>query len=64
MIWSPIHLRAKLKELYWKPDKPAMKAANFLRARIIYLPRLKNRGVMEQAIVKGQDLRLLWHRLR
>ena len=55
IIWSPIHLRAKLKELYWKPDKPAMKATNFWddTHKYIYLPRLKNRGVMEQAIVKG-----------
>lgn len=27
--WSPIHLRAKLKELYWKPDKTAIKATDF-----------------------------------
>lgn len=27
--WSPIHLRSKLKELYWKADKPAVKANEF-----------------------------------
>jgi predicted AAA+ superfamily ATPase len=24
--WSPIHLRTRLKELYWKADKPAIGA--------------------------------------
>lgn len=53
--WSPIHLRAKLKVLYWKADKPAIGALAFWEdtLRYIYLPRLKNRGVLEQAIVKG-----------
>jgi uncharacterized protein len=53
--WSPIHLRAKLKELYWKADKPAFGGLAFLEdtMRYLYLPRLKNRGVLEQAIVKG-----------
>ncbi len=27
--WSPIHLRTKLKELYWKDDKPAISAHSF-----------------------------------
>ncbi len=53
--WSPIHLRAKLKELYWKADKPAAKADDFWEdtLRYLYLPRLKDRGVLAQAIVKG-----------
>jgi hypothetical protein len=53
--WSPIHLRAKLKEFYWKPEKPAEKAVQFWEdtLRYLYLPRLKNRDVMGQAIVKG-----------
>ncbi|MEI7879696.1 MAG: ATP-binding protein [bacterium] len=53
--WSPIHLRAKLKDLYWKADKPAFGAMAFWddTMRYLYLPRLKNRGVLEQAIVKG-----------
>jgi uncharacterized protein len=53
--WSPIHLRTKLKELYWKADKPAKKAAEFWEdtLRYLYLPRLKDRGVLAQAIVKG-----------
>ena len=53
--WSPIHLRTKLKELYWKADKPAVKAADFWEdtLRYLYLPRLKDRGVLAQAIVKG-----------
>lgn len=53
--WSPIHLRAKLKELYWKPDKPAVRAASFWEDthKYLYLPRLKNRDVFTQAIVQG-----------
>ena len=57
--WSPIHLRTKLKELYWKADKTAVKAAAFWEdtLRYLYLPRLKDRGVIAQAIVKGAGTR-------
>ena len=60
--WSPIHLRTKLKDLYWKADKPAVKAADFWEdtLRYLYLPRLKDRGVLEQAIVKGAGTRDLF----
>jgi predicted AAA+ superfamily ATPase len=57
--WSPIHLRTKLKELYWKADKAAVKAADFWEdtLRYLYLPRLKDRGVISQAITKGAGAR-------
>ena len=57
--WSPIHLRTKLKDLYWKADKPAVKAADFWddTLRYLYLPRLKDRGVITQAIIKGAGTR-------
>jgi uncharacterized protein len=57
--WSPVHLRTKLKDLYWKPDKLAIKAADFWEdtLRYLYLPRLKDRGVIAQAIVKGAGTR-------
>ncbi|MCX6879289.1 MAG: DUF499 domain-containing protein [Verrucomicrobia bacterium] len=57
--WSPIHLRTKLKELYWKADKTAVKAADFWEdtQRYLYLPRLKDRSVLAQAIVKGAATR-------
>ena len=57
--WSPIHLRTKLKELYWKADKPTVKAADFWEdtLRYLYLPRLKDRDVIAQAIVKGSSTR-------
>ena len=53
--WSPVHLRTRLAELYWKEP------VNFVRAaavwedtqKYLYLPRLKNRSVLEQAILKG-----------
>lgn len=53
--WSPIHLRTKLKELYWKAEKPGKKAAEFWEdtMRYLYLSRLKDRGVLAQAIIKG-----------
>jgi uncharacterized protein len=57
--WSPIHLRTKLKDLYWKDGKPAVKAADFWEdtLRYLYLPRLKDRGVIAQAMVKGAGTR-------
>jgi predicted AAA+ superfamily ATPase len=57
--WSPIHLRTKLNDLYWKADKVAEKAADFWEdtLRYIYLPRLKDRSVIAQAIVKGAGTR-------
>ena len=53
--WSAIHLRSKLKELYWKADKNVVKAMTFWEdtLRYIYLPRLKTREVLEQAIKTG-----------
>jgi hypothetical protein len=54
-VWSPIHLRDELKKLYWKSDKLAFGAMAFWEdtLRYLYLPRLKSRSVLEQAIVKG-----------
>ncbi len=53
--WFPIHLRSKLKELYWKAAKIDVRAADFYEdtLRYLYLPRLKDRGVLAQVIVKG-----------
>ena len=52
--WSPIHLRTKLKELYWKADKPAIGAGVLGRYHALPLPAAtEKRGVLEQAIVKG-----------
>ncbi len=55
MRWSPVHLTSKLAELYWKADKPAIQAMTFWEdsLRYLYLPRLKDKGVLEQAILKG-----------
>ena len=54
-VWSPIHLRTKLRDLYWKPDKVAVGAMAFWEDvhRYLYLPRLLDREVLGQAIVKG-----------
>lgn len=57
--WSPIHLRTELKKLYWKADRPAVGAMTFWEdtLRYLYLPRLKTRNVLEQAIIKGAATR-------
>ena len=53
--WSPIHLRTRLKELYWKQDQNAAGAAAFYEdtLRYLYLPRFKNRDVLAQAVRSG-----------
>ncbi len=53
--WSPIHLRAKLKELYWKDGKAAAGAMAFWEDshRYLFLPRFKNRDPLTQAIRTG-----------
>lgn len=57
--WSPIHLRKKLLELYWKTEKPWSKAADFWEdsLRYLYLPRIKDKSVLAQAIFKGASTR-------
>ena len=49
--WSPVHLRTRLHEIYWKPERPAAGALAFWEdtLRYLYLPRLKTRNVLEQA---------------
>jgi len=53
--WSPYHLRTKLGELYWKNGTMAVRAAAVWEdmQRYFYLPRLRRRAVLEQAISKG-----------
>src|SRR3984957_1684257 len=53
--WSPIHLRDTLKKLYWKDGKKSVGAMAFWEdmQRYLYLPRLRDRNTLEQAIVKG-----------
>jgi len=57
--WSPIHLRSKLRELYWKDTTVAVRAAAVWEdmQRYLYMPRMKRRAVLEQAIVKGCESR-------
>ena len=53
--WSPIHLRDELRKLYWKGGKVAVGAMAFWEdtLRYLYLPRLKNRHSLSQAIRTG-----------
>ena len=55
--WSPIHLRDKLKEFYWKLDKPHASGIGFWEdsQRYLYLDRLKDKGVLVAAIRKGSE---------
>jgi predicted AAA+ superfamily ATPase len=57
--WAPIHLRAKLKELFWKEGAPAVRTGAVWDAiqRYFYMPRLKRRGVLDQAIQAGAPSR-------
>lgn len=57
--WSPIHLRTKLKEFYWKPGKPTVGAITFWEdsLRYLYLPRLKSREVLASAVRTGAGSR-------
>lgn len=52
-------MRDELKKFYWKADEPAFGGVAFWEdtLRYLYLPRLKNRNVLEQAIVKGAGSR-------
>lgn len=52
--WSPVHLRNKLRELYWK-DAEAVRALSVWEdmQKYLYLPRLQQRSVLEQTIQKG-----------
>lgn len=53
--WSPIHLRTKLQELYWKNSTVAVPAQTFWEdsQKFYYLPRLRNRQVLEKAVRAG-----------
>lgn len=57
--WSPIHLRSKLKEFYWKGGREAVSAMTFWEdsLRYLYLPRLKNRHSLAQAVQSGATSR-------
>ena len=54
-VWSPIHLRDTLKKLYWKEDKDFVVAMAVWEdmQRYLYLPRLKDRDTLAQAVLKG-----------
>jgi len=57
--WSPIHLRSKLRELYWKDATVAVRAAAVWEdmQRYLYMPRMKRRAALETVIVKGAATR-------
>lgn len=54
-VWSPVHLRTKLKELYWKAGKEVVAVTTFWQdsLKYLYLPRFKSRDVLSMAIKAG-----------
>jgi hypothetical protein len=54
-VWSPIHLRDTLKKLCWKDGKDFVVAMAVWEdmQRYLYLPRLKDRDTLAQAVIKG-----------
>ena len=57
--WSPVHLRALLRDLYWKNDRPAVAARTIWEdsLRYLYLPRFKSREVLASVIRSGSASR-------
>ncbi len=53
--WAAVHLHARLTELYWKGETVDVQAMKFWEdsLRYLYLPRLKNKYVLEKAINAG-----------
>jgi len=53
--WSPVHLRTKLAELYWKGGAVTASAMAFWddTLKYLYLPRLKNKDVLAAAVKDG-----------
>ena len=53
--WSPIHLRTKVKELYWKGGEPAAAAMAFWQdtLRYLHLACVKDRDMLAKAIQNG-----------
>lgn len=53
--WSPMHLRSRLRELYWREGSTAVLAKTVWDdfQKYLYLPRLKSREVLEATIREG-----------
>jgi len=53
--WAPIHLRTKLRELYWREGQPAAGAKAFWEdtLRYLYLPRFRDREVLVRVVRAG-----------
>jgi predicted AAA+ superfamily ATPase len=55
--WSPIHLRNRLRELYWKDGRTSAKAITVWEdmQKYLYLPRLKSKKVYAQVLATGAE---------
>lgn len=53
--WSPVHLRDRLRALYWKDGRTSARAVDVWEdvQKYLYLPRLKDRSVFEATVRKG-----------
>ncbi len=54
-VWSPIHLRDRLRELYWKDGRTTARALAVWEdaQKFLYLPRLESRAVFEATVRQG-----------
>ncbi len=54
-VWSPIHLRDRLRELYWKDGRTTVRALAVWEdaQKFLYLPRLESRAVFEATVRQG-----------
>ena len=64
--WSPVHLRAKMKELYWKADKPAVGALVFWEdsQKYLYARRFRACSWPNSADRRTKSDFLYWNRRR
>ncbi len=58
-VWSAVHLKARLKELYWKGETAAVKAVAVWEdtLKYLYMPRLVSKAVFEKAVRQGAATR-------
>lgn len=54
-VWSPVHLRDRLRDLYWKDGRTSVLAVTVWEdvQKYLYLPRLKDRAVFDATVRQG-----------
>lgn len=56
-VWAAVHLGTVLQQIYWKEDRPAVKAMTVWEdsLKYLYLPRLQSQKVFERAILASSE---------